>query len=58
MHIKSYRIRFLYRSHFPLSNNPKRTSYYLYKEFAQEDREIAEIGIADYAQQLRREDQL
>jgi hypothetical protein len=56
MHIKSYRIRFLYRSHFHLSNNPKRTSYHLYKEFAQEDREIAEIGIADYAQQLRHED--
>jgi hypothetical protein len=29
----------------------------LYQEFAQEDRELAEIGMIDYAQQLRQEDQ-
>jgi hypothetical protein len=29
----------------------------LYQEFAQEDRELAEIGMADYANQLRQEDQ-
>lgn len=28
----------------------------LYQEFAQEDRELAEIGIADYADLLQRED--
>lgn len=30
----------------------------LYQEFAQEDRELAELGMADYANQLRQEDQL
>jgi hypothetical protein len=29
----------------------------LYQDFAQEDRELAEIGMTDYANQLRREDQ-
>jgi hypothetical protein len=29
----------------------------LYQEFTQEDRELAEIGMADYAQQLQQEDQ-
>jgi hypothetical protein len=28
----------------------------LYQEFAQEDRELAEIGMTDYANQLRQED--
>jgi hypothetical protein len=30
----------------------------LYQEFAQEDRELAEFGMADYANQLQQEDQL
>jgi succinyl-CoA synthetase beta subunit len=30
----------------------------LYQEFAQEDRELAEIGMADYVEQLRQEEQL
>lgn len=28
----------------------------LYQEFAQEDRELAEVGIADYIEQLQKED--
>jgi hypothetical protein len=30
----------------------------LYQEFAQEDRELAEEGIADYIKELQKEDQL
>ena len=29
----------------------------LYQEFAQDDRELAELGIADYADLLQREEQ-
>jgi len=30
---------------------------HLYQEFAQEDRDLAEVGIAEYATQLQQEDQ-
>ncbi|MBD2183718.1 hypothetical protein [Aerosakkonema funiforme] len=47
-------IKFRRRCHQKVVDLPQFAS--LYQEFAQEDRELAEDGMADYIEQLRQED--
>jgi hypothetical protein len=47
-----------FRSRFQKSVTDLNQFASLYQEFAQEDRELAEFGMADYANQLQQEDQL
>ena len=51
-------IKFIkFRSHFQKKITDLHQFASLYQEFAQDDRELAEVGIADYADLLQREDQ-
>jgi hypothetical protein len=51
-------IKFIkFRSKFQKKETDLNQFASLYQEFAQEDRELAEIGMTDYAQHLRQQDQ-
>ena len=51
-------VKFLKVKHIfmPLKNYEEKDYTSLYAEFEEEDRELAEIGIAEYLNQLERED--
>lgn len=46
-----------FRNHFQKKVTDLHQFANLYQEFAQDDRELAEVGIADYVDLLQREDQ-
>ncbi|MBW4518027.1 MAG: hypothetical protein KME11_22735 [Timaviella obliquedivisa GSE-PSE-MK23-08B] len=46
-----------FRNQFQTKVTDLHQSANLYQEFAQDDRELAEVGMADYAELLQREDQ-
>ncbi|MBC7473407.1 MAG: hypothetical protein H7263_03895 [Candidatus Sericytochromatia bacterium] len=51
-------VKFLKVKHIfmPLKNYKEKDYAYLYAQFEEEDRELAEIGIAEYSKQLEKED--